>query len=124
MIWLVAALLIWVTGWFANTEGFVIAAEHFVERHGLVIIIALGESIVVIGVAAAGIPLDLRLVVVALLGARPERSAVVALLPRRGGHRARDGARPIRRAGLGSRSSASGTGTTGCCSAWSRSRPA
>jgi low temperature requirement protein LtrA len=67
VLWLIAALLVWATGWFANTEGFVIAAEHFVERHGLVIIIALGESIVVIGVAAAGIPLDLRLVVVALL---------------------------------------------------------
>jgi low temperature requirement protein LtrA len=67
VIWIVAAVVLWATGWFANTEGFVIAAEHFVERHGLVIIIALGESIVVIGVAAAGVPLDLRLVVVALL---------------------------------------------------------
>ena len=67
VIWIVAAVVLWATGWFANTEGFVIAAEHFVERHGLVIIIAIGESIVVIGVAAAGIPLDLRLVVVALL---------------------------------------------------------
>jgi low temperature requirement protein LtrA len=67
VIWLVAAVLLWGTGWFADTEGFVIAAEHFVERHGLVIIIALGESIVVIGAAAAGIPLDLRLVVVAVL---------------------------------------------------------
>jgi len=67
VLWLVAALLLWVTPWFTSVEGFVIAAEHFVERHGLVIIIALGESIVVIGVAAAGVPLDLRLVVVALL---------------------------------------------------------
>jgi low temperature requirement protein LtrA len=68
VIWLAAALLLWVTGWFANTEGFVIAAEHFVERHGLVIIIALGESIVVIGVGTAGVPVDGRLVLVALLG--------------------------------------------------------
>jgi low temperature requirement protein LtrA len=67
VLWLVAALLLWVTPWFTSVEGFVIAAEHFVERHGLVIIIALGESIVVIGAAAAGIPLDLRLVLVALL---------------------------------------------------------
>ena len=67
VIWLIAALVLWVTAWFANTEGFVISAEHFVERHGLVVIIALGESIVVIGVAAAGLPLDLQLVVVALL---------------------------------------------------------
>ena len=44
-----------------------IAAEHFCERHGLVIIVALGESIVVVGAGAAGVPLDLRLAVVALL---------------------------------------------------------
>jgi low temperature requirement protein LtrA len=65
--WLLAALLLWATAWFANTEGFVIASEHFVERHSLVIIVALGESIVVIGAGAVGVPLDLRLVVVALL---------------------------------------------------------
>jgi len=66
-LWLLAALLLWVTPWFTSTEGFVIAAEHFCERHGLVIIVALGESIVVIGAGAAGVPLDLRLVLVALL---------------------------------------------------------
>jgi low temperature requirement protein LtrA len=60
-------VLLWTTPWFTSVEGFVIAAEHFVERHGLVIIIALGESIVVIGVAAAGVPVDARLVLVALL---------------------------------------------------------
>jgi low temperature requirement protein LtrA len=67
VVWVLAAALVWGTGWFANTEGFVIAAEHFVERHGLVIIVALGESIVVIGTGAVGVPLDLRLAVVALL---------------------------------------------------------
>jgi low temperature requirement protein LtrA len=67
IIWLVAAVLLWVTPWFTSVEGFVIAAEHFVERHGLVIIIALGESIVVIGAGAAGVPVDARLVGVALL---------------------------------------------------------
>ena len=49
-----AALLLWFTPWFTSTEGFVIAAAHFVERHGLVIIVALGESIVVIGAGAVG----------------------------------------------------------------------
>ena len=67
VLWAVAALLLWFTPWLTSTEGFVIAAEHFCERHGLVIIIALGESIVVIGVAAAGIPVDARLVLVALV---------------------------------------------------------
>ena len=40
---------------------------HFVERHGLVIIVALGESIVVVGAGAAGVPLDLDSSLVALL---------------------------------------------------------
>jgi low temperature requirement protein LtrA len=67
VLWLLAALLLWVTPWFTSTEGFVIAPEHFVERHGLVIIIALGESVVVVGAGAAGVPIDFRLVAVALL---------------------------------------------------------
>jgi low temperature requirement protein LtrA len=67
LLWLLAAVLLWVTPWFASTEGFVIEARHFVERHGLVIIVALGESIVVIGAGAVGDAVDLELVVVALL---------------------------------------------------------
>ncbi len=66
VIWALAAALLWVTPWFTSVEGLVIASEHFVERHGLVIIVALGESIVVIG-AAAGLELDFGLVLVALL---------------------------------------------------------
>ncbi|MET0560650.1 MAG: low temperature requirement protein A [Gaiellaceae bacterium] len=67
ILWAGAALLLWFTPWLTSTEGFVIAAEHFCERHGLVIIVALGESIVVVGAGAVGVPLDLRLAVVALL---------------------------------------------------------
>ena len=67
VLWAGAAVLLWFTPWFTSTEGFVIAAEHFCERHGLVIIVALGESIVVIGAGAVGVPLDLRLALVALL---------------------------------------------------------
>jgi low temperature requirement protein LtrA len=66
VMWSFVAALLWVTPWFTSTEGFVIAPEHFVERHGLVIIVALGESIVVIG-AAAGLELDIGLVLVVLL---------------------------------------------------------
>jgi low temperature requirement protein LtrA len=67
ILWFVAALLLWVTPWFTSTEGFVIEARHFVERHGLVIIVALGESIVVIGAGATGRPLDVGIVLIALL---------------------------------------------------------
>jgi low temperature requirement protein LtrA len=42
--------------------------EHIVERFGLVIIIALGESIFAIGVGAAGLPLDAGVITAALLG--------------------------------------------------------
>jgi low temperature requirement protein LtrA len=66
-VWLLAALLLWVTPWFTSTEGFVIQARHFVERHGLVIIVALGESIVVIGLGVGSRPVDLELVLVVLL---------------------------------------------------------
>jgi low temperature requirement protein LtrA len=51
-----------------HMRGWRVSPEHFVERHGLVVIIALGESIVAIGVGAAGLPLDAGLIASALLG--------------------------------------------------------
>jgi low temperature requirement protein LtrA len=65
--WLVAATLLWVTPWLTTVEGFVVSPAHFVERHGLVVIVALGESIVVIGAGAAGLELDAGLLLMALL---------------------------------------------------------
>jgi low temperature requirement protein LtrA len=67
VLWTGTAVLLWCTPWLTSTEGFLVSASHFVERHGLVIIVALGESVVVIGVGAAGLPLDLSLVLAALL---------------------------------------------------------
>jgi low temperature requirement protein LtrA len=49
-------------------RGWRVSPEHFVERHGLVVIIALGESIVALGVGAAGLPLDAGVIIAALLG--------------------------------------------------------
>jgi low temperature requirement protein LtrA len=49
-------------------RGWHLSPAHFVERHGLIIIIALGESIVSIGVGAAGLPLDAARISAALLG--------------------------------------------------------
>lgn len=51
-----------------HMRGWRVSPEHFVERHGLVVIIALGESIIAIGVGAAGLPLDAGLIAAALLG--------------------------------------------------------
>jgi low temperature requirement protein LtrA len=47
---------------------FEIAPGHFVERHGLVVIVALGESVVAVGIGAAAHPLTVGLIAVAVLG--------------------------------------------------------
>jgi low temperature requirement protein LtrA len=49
-------------GWRLN------AAGHFAERHGLIVIIAIGESIVAIGVGATALPLTWPVLVAVLLG--------------------------------------------------------
>jgi low temperature requirement protein LtrA len=48
--------------------GFPIRAGHFVERHGLIVLIALGESIVAVGIGTAGHGLRADRVVTAVLG--------------------------------------------------------
>ncbi len=47
--------------------GWSVAPEHFAERHGLIVLIALGESIIAIGLGA-GLELDAGVVVAAALG--------------------------------------------------------
>jgi low temperature requirement protein LtrA len=65
----VAALAIDYGGLVARgTEGWRVIPGHFAERHGLMIIIALGESIVSVGVGAAGLGLDAGIIAAALLG--------------------------------------------------------
>ena len=66
-LWLLAFGLFVVTSVFAGSQEFSIAPGHFVERHGLLLIIVLGESIVAISVGAAGLPLDASLLVVGVL---------------------------------------------------------
>jgi low temperature requirement protein LtrA len=48
-------------------RGWRVAPEHFAERHGLITLIALGESIIAIGVGA-GFELDTGVIVAAALG--------------------------------------------------------
>jgi low temperature requirement protein LtrA len=67
LLWGAAFVLEWFTPRLAGVGGFRIAPAHFVERHGLVVIVALGESIVAIGIGAAGLPVDLALATVAVL---------------------------------------------------------
>jgi low temperature requirement protein LtrA len=68
VVWGVALLIDYVGVLAADMNAWAISPEHFVERNGLVIIIALGESIFAIGVGAPGIPLTTGVVTAALLG--------------------------------------------------------
>jgi low temperature requirement protein LtrA len=61
------AVLLWLVPLFTSMEGFQVSASHFVERHGLVVIVALGESIVVLGVGAGGAEVGVELALIALL---------------------------------------------------------
>jgi low temperature requirement protein LtrA len=51
-----------------GVSGFRVHAGHFVERYGLIVIIALGESIVAIGVGDLGVAIGAGVVVAAVLG--------------------------------------------------------
>src|SRR5918999_1141525 len=62
------AVLIWFATYVMTPEGFQVAASHFVERHGLVVIVALGESIVVLGAGAGGAEVGVELGLIAVLG--------------------------------------------------------
>lgn len=66
-LWALAIFLDMAGPYFFGSEGWKLVPGHFTERHGLVIIIALGESIVAIGVGASG-ALDLGIGTAAVLG--------------------------------------------------------
>jgi low temperature requirement protein LtrA len=63
-----AACLVWLSPLVRAPSAFSIGASHFVERHGLVVIVAIGESVVAVGIGAAHLAVDARLVLVAALG--------------------------------------------------------
>jgi low temperature requirement protein LtrA len=66
-IWAVALALDMLEPFLFGSEGWKLHPGHFAERHGLIIIIALGESIVAIGVGA-GHHVDAGVVAAAVLG--------------------------------------------------------
>ncbi len=67
-VWVVALALDYLGVLIGRGQGWRVSPGHFAERHGLIVIIALGESIVALGVGAAGLPLDAGLVAAAVLG--------------------------------------------------------
>lgn len=56
-----------VSPWLVGIGGFVVGAGHFVERHGLALIILLGESIIAVGTVASDLGDVLRVVVGSVL---------------------------------------------------------
>jgi low temperature requirement protein LtrA len=66
-LWALALALDMGGPYFFGAEGWKLAPHHFAERHGLIVIIALGESIVAVGVGA-GAHVDLGIVAAAVVG--------------------------------------------------------
>jgi low temperature requirement protein LtrA len=69
VLWIAALLVdyggtqaIGASGWRLRSAG------HFAERHGLIVIVALGESIVAIGVGVARLPISTSIVIASTLG--------------------------------------------------------
>ncbi len=67
-LWGAALAVTYLGALLGHMRGWHVSPAHFVERFGLIVIIALGESIVAIGVGARGLALDGGVIAAALLG--------------------------------------------------------
>jgi low temperature requirement protein LtrA len=67
-LWTAAFVLHWTSPAVTAVGGFRIRPGHFVERHGLIVLIALGESIVAVGIGVQGHDLTAGLLTTAVLG--------------------------------------------------------
>jgi low temperature requirement protein LtrA len=67
-LWLAALACAYVGAVLSGSMGWQVHASHFAERHGLVLIIALGEAFISIGIGVTGIGIGLGEVVAAVLG--------------------------------------------------------
>jgi low temperature requirement protein LtrA len=68
VLWAAAIIIDFVSPLLAGTAGWKVDAGHFAERHGLIVIIALGESLIALGVSASGETLTAGVIVAASLG--------------------------------------------------------
>ena len=68
MLWLVALAVGFLGPLLVGMGGWRVEPAHFVERHGLIIIIAIGESLIAIGLGARATALSLGVIVAAVLG--------------------------------------------------------
>jgi low temperature requirement protein LtrA len=67
-LWVIALGVDYLGALVGRGAGWHLSPGHFAERHGLIVIIAIGESIVALGVGATGTPLSTGVIVAALLG--------------------------------------------------------
>ncbi len=67
-LWLAALVCTYVGAALSGSTGWYLHPSHFAERNGLVLIIALGEAFIAIGIGATGIGIGLGEVVAAILG--------------------------------------------------------
>jgi low temperature requirement protein LtrA len=68
VFWLAALAVGYFGPLVGGTSGWRVQPAHFVERHGLIVIIAIGESLVAIGIGASGTGLGAGVIVAAVIG--------------------------------------------------------
>ncbi|WP_327140753.1 low temperature requirement protein A [Nocardia sp. NBC_01327] len=68
LLWALALGVQILSPYLVHGGGFVVRVSHFCERHGLVIIVALGESVVAIGTGLAGQDITIGMVATVALG--------------------------------------------------------
>lgn len=67
-LWAVALLLDYAGPLFIDPQGWTVSASHFAERHGLIFIIALGESLIALGIGASELTINASFVALASFG--------------------------------------------------------
>jgi low temperature requirement protein LtrA len=67
-LWIAALACTYVGALFSGSAGWLVHPSHFAERYGLVLIIALGEAFISIGIGATGTVIGLGEVAAAILG--------------------------------------------------------
>jgi low temperature requirement protein LtrA len=68
VLWLAAIVVGFIGPLFTGVSGWRVQPAHFVERHGLIVIIAIGESLVAIGLGERSVGLSTGVIVAAVLG--------------------------------------------------------
>ena len=69
LFWALALVVDYTGIWVTGTSGWRLpSAGHFAERHGLIVIVALGESLVALGVGVAQRPISTVIIVASVLG--------------------------------------------------------